>query len=167
MKNYRLLLPTLLALAGAAPSSFADNAGPANSPPPTATLDGTIALSGKVIAAGIGYNWGRGTLKYQGRELPFCIRGLSVGDVGAVELKAEGSVFNLKSLDDFAGQYFQVSTGATIARGATTALLKNKRGVMMQLELQELGVRFNIAASGMRVMLGSQNGCTATATPSR
>lgn len=143
-------------------SASATDAAPSNAVPPTASLDGTVTLSGKVVAAGVGYNWGHGILKYQGQELPFCIRGLSVGDVGAVELKAEGSVFNLKSIGDFAGKYFQVSTGVTIARGATTALLKNKHGVMMQLELQEVGVRFNIAASGMNVLLGTQHGCSAT-----
>ncbi|HVW71111.1 MAG TPA: hypothetical protein VHB68_19175 [Steroidobacteraceae bacterium] len=163
MKNPWRVLPVLAALAAAwtANSFGADVERPA-AVPPTASLDGTITLSGKVIAAGVGYNWGRGTLKYQGQEVPFCIRGLSVGDVGAVELKAQGSVFNLKTLDDFSGKYFQVSTGATIARGATTALLKNKHGVMMQLELEELGVRFNIAASGMNVILGNQRGCTAS-----
>jgi hypothetical protein len=55
---------------------------------PPATLDATVKLSGGVVAAGVGYKWGRGTLSYQGQQLKFCIRGLSVGDVGIANLSA-------------------------------------------------------------------------------
>jgi hypothetical protein len=91
---------------------------------PSVTLDATVKLSGGVLAAGIGYKWGHGTLYYQGQELKFCIRGLSVGDVGAANLAAEGAVFNLKSLDDFPGKYFALSGGFAIARGESAAILK-------------------------------------------
>ena len=36
---------------------------------PPATLDATVKLSGGVLAAGIGYKWGHGTLNYQGQDL--------------------------------------------------------------------------------------------------
>jgi hypothetical protein len=58
-----------------------------------------------------------GTLNYQGQQFEFCIRGLSIGDVGAARLAAEGAVFNLKSLDDFSGKYFALSGGFALARG--------------------------------------------------
>jgi hypothetical protein len=126
---------------------------------PPATLDATVKLSGGVLAAGIGYKWGHGTLNYQGQDFKFCIHGLSVGDVGVANLAAQGAAFNLKSLEDFSGEYFALSTGVAIARGESAAILKNKRGVMMELELRETGVRFNIAASGLKIIMANSPGC--------
>ncbi len=84
---------------------------------------------------------------------------MSVGDVGAAKLAAQGAVFNLKSLDDFSGKYFSLSTGVAIALGESAAILKNKRGVMMELELKETGIRFNIAASGLKITMANNPGC--------
>jgi hypothetical protein len=126
---------------------------------PPATLDATVKLSGGVLAAGIGYKWGHGTLNYQGHDFKFCIHGLSVGDVGVANLAAQGAVFNLKSLDDFSGRYFELSTGAAVVRGESAAILKNNRGVMMELELREVGVRFNIAATGLKIIMANNRGC--------
>lgn len=124
-----------------------------------ATLDATVKLSGGMLAAGIGYNWGHGTLNYHGQDFKFCIHGLSVGDVGVADLAAEGAVYNLKSLENFSGRYFEVSTGVAIGRGESAAILKNKLGVMMELELKETGVRFNIAATGLKITLANKPGC--------
>jgi hypothetical protein len=126
---------------------------------PPATLDATVKLSGGVLAAGIGYKWGHGTLNYQGQDFKFCIHGLSVGDVGVANLAAQGAVFNLKLLEDFSGEYFALSTGVAIGRGESAAILKNKRGVMMELELKEIGVRFNIAATGLKIIMANNPGC--------
>jgi hypothetical protein len=117
-------------------------------------------MSGGLIAVGVGYGWGHGTLSYQGTEQTFCVRGLSLGDVAAASLKAEGLVFNLNSLNDFSGRYFAMSTGVALARGESAALLKNERGVTMQLESKVRGLRFNFAASGLRITLAGQQGCS-------
>ena len=93
------------------------------------------------------------------RSLKFCIHGLSVGDVGVANLSAQGAVYNLKSPDDFAGKYFAMSTGVAIAVGESAAILKNDRGVMMELELREVGIRFNIAATGLRIVMADSPGC--------
>jgi hypothetical protein len=85
--------------------------------------------------------------------------GLSVGDVGVAKLTAQGAVFNLKSPEDFSGKYFAVSTGVAIAVGESAAILKNERGVMMELELREVGVRFNIAATGLKIVMANSPGC--------
>jgi hypothetical protein len=126
---------------------------------PPATLDATVKLSGGMLAAGIGYKWGHGTLNYHGQDFKFCIHGLSVGDVGAANLTAQGAVFNLKSVEDFSGKYFALSGGFAIVRGESAAILKNKHGVMMELELQEIGVRFNIAATGLKIIMANSPGC--------
>jgi hypothetical protein len=150
------LLLTLLAATLCAPCSAYDP-----DHPPPATLDGTVKLSGAVLAAGVGYKWGHGTLTYQGQQFKFCIHGLSVGDVGIASLDAQGNVYNLKSLENFGGNYFALSGGFAIAVGESAAILKNKNGVMMELELLEKGIRFNIAATGLKIVLANQHGCKA------
>ena len=54
-------------------------------PPTTANLgptEGTITFTGGAVAIGIGFQWGGGTLTYQGQQYPFRLDGLSVVDVG-------------------------------------------------------------------------------------
>jgi hypothetical protein len=139
-----------------APCTAAETLAPQDSP---TAADATLKLSGGIMAVGVGYKWGRGTLTYQGQQLEFCVRGLSVGDAGAVKMDAQGSVYNLKSVGDFAGRYFAISGGFTVARGESTSLLKNKSGVMIQLETLETGLRFDIAAGGTRFIMAGQRGC--------
>jgi hypothetical protein len=129
-----LRTPLLLALLSASLSvpSAADDTATSSGPPP-ATLDGTVKITGGVVAAGIGYKWGHRTLSFQGQKYRFCVRGLAIGDAGIVSIDAQGNVYNLKSLDDFAGKYFALSGGFAIAKGESAAILKNKRGVMMEL----------------------------------
>ena len=145
-------------LTGCMVASAAHNGDVPSSAPP-ATLDGTVKLKGGVVGAGVGYKWGRGTLTYHGGEFKFCVRGLSVGDLGAASVDAQGLVYNLQDRDDFSGRYFAISGGFAIGRGESGALLKNKRGVMLELEMLESGLRFNIAATGLKIVFAGQPGC--------
>jgi hypothetical protein len=158
LRSLRTSLKVMFVL-GTAAFSCASEPGLAQETAPPATLDATVKLSGGVVAAGVGYKWGHGTINYQGRDFKFCIHGLSVGDVGAASLAAQGAVFNLKSLDDFAGKYFMLSGGLAIARGESAAILKNKRGVMMQLESKEVGMRYNFSATGVKIVMANNPGC--------
>ena len=72
------------------------------------TPSATIKLSGGSVAAGVGVDWGRGTLTYQGKEYPISVKGVSVGDVGVTSIEASGKVFHLKSLREFDGNYTTV-----------------------------------------------------------
>ncbi len=121
--------------------------------------DATVRMTGGSVAVGVGYSWGRGVVSYGGTDQAFCIRGLSVGDVGAAHLHADGYVFNLHSLDDFAGKYFAMSAGAAVAGGQSATLLKNERGVTMQLDSKVQGIRFSLAASGVRITFAGRRGC--------
>jgi hypothetical protein len=127
--------------------------------PPPATLDGTVRLKGGIVGAGVGYKWGHGTLTFQTQQFRFCVRGLSLGDVGAASVAAQGNVYNLKELEDFGGRYLALSGGFAIGHGESAAILKNKRGVMVELEVLENGLRFNIAATGLKITLADQPGC--------
>ena len=50
-------------------------------PPPS----GTVTISSKSVALGIGVSWGDGTLTMGGKTYPFSVEGLSVADPGRLE----------------------------------------------------------------------------------
>ena len=148
---------TLLLAAGAFSYMISEHAMAQDTDQPVA--DATLKLSGTLVAAGVGYKWGRGTLSYQGQELEFCIHGMSLGDVGAAKLTAYGVVYNLKSLDDFSGKYFAMSVGVAIARGESASLLQNERGVTIELESKVKGLRLTMAGTSLRIELQGSRGC--------
>ena len=107
----------LVGIASCASTPTAPTGKPDQPSPPAEKPAGTVTLTGGLVAVGVGYKWGRGTLSYQGNTLDFCIRGLSIGEVGAASMDARGNVYNLQSAGDFSGKYFAISGGFTIARG--------------------------------------------------
>jgi hypothetical protein len=132
--------------------------GASSSAPPVAegsVPSGYVWLSGGVIAVGIGYSWGHGTLynSKDQKEYKFKISGVSVADVGGAGITAEGEVYNLASPADLAGDYSAVTAGVTIIEGGSVAYLKNGNGVVIKLHSQTDGVRFNLSANGMHVTL--------------
>jgi hypothetical protein len=116
---------------------------------------GYVWLSGGVIALGIGYSWGHGTLYYSKdqKQYKFKLSGVSVADVGGAGITAEGEVYNLTSPADLSGDYSAVTAGMTIIEGGSVAYLKNDKGVVIKLHSQTGGVRFNLSANGMHVTL--------------
>jgi len=119
----------------------------------SAKPDATVKLSGKSVGAGVGFSWGKGTLSYKGKQYQFSIDGLSVGDVGVSSIDATGSVYHLKSVDDFSGQYTAASAGGTVAGGGGVATMKNASGVVMNLKATTRGLALNIGANGVKVTL--------------
>jgi hypothetical protein len=116
---------------------------------------GYVWLSGGVVAVGIGYSWGHGTLynSKDQKQYKFKISGVSVADVGAAGISAEGEVYNLTSPADLSGDYSAVTAGVTIIEGGSVAYLKNDKGVVIKLHSQTGGLRFNLSANGMHVTL--------------
>jgi hypothetical protein len=139
-------------------SGIASAAEGASSPPPVA--EGAIPsayvwLSGGSVAIGIGYSWGHGTLYFSKdqKQYKFKLSGVSVADVGAAGITAEGEVYNLATPADLSGDYSAVTAGLTIIEGGSVAYLKNDKGVVIKLHSQTGGLRFNLSASGMHVTL--------------
>jgi hypothetical protein len=128
--------------------------------PETQLMDGSVSITGGVVALGIGFLWGHGTLNYQGQQIGFRVHGMDLGDVGAVHIRAEGPVYKLSCLDDFSGTYTAVSTGAAIAVGESAALMQNEHGVVIELESKIAGIRFNLSASRLRVTLAKHESCS-------
>jgi hypothetical protein len=115
--------------------------------------DATLQLSQGSVAAGIGFSWGGGTLTYRGKQYPVSVDGLSVGSVGISRATASGSVYNLKSLDDFNGTYTAVGAGAAVGGGASIATMQNQNGVRITLRSRSQGVKFTLGASGVSMQI--------------
>jgi hypothetical protein len=135
----------LLALGCIAVFSLAMAAEPAPS--------GTVTLSSKAVALGIGVSWGDGTLTTGGKTYPFSVEGLSVADLGVSNVSSQGEVFNLKNVADFSGNYVAGEAGIAIAGGPTDQILKNQNGVVLRLHGTQTGARLTLAAQGVKLTL--------------
>ena len=116
---------------------------------------GYVWFSGGAVAVGIGYTWGHGTLYFSQdqKQYKFKLSGVSVVDVGAAGMNAEGEVYNLTSPADLNGNFSAVTAGMTIGEGGSIAYLKNEKGVVVKLHSQTGGMRFNLSANGMHISL--------------
>lgn len=115
--------------------------------------DATLHLSTGSVAVGIGYTWGNGVLTYQGKEYPFSIDGLSVVDVGISKAEANGTVYNLKRLEDFNGNYTGVTAGAAVAGGVGATSVQNQNGVVINLTGTSQGLKFKLSVDGVKMTL--------------
>ena len=113
----------------------------------------TVQLEGGAVAAGIGFVWGHGTIKYQDTERTFKVSGLSIVDVGAASLTATGDVYHLSKLSDFDGNYVAWSAGLAVGGGGSATYLKNEHGVVLKLVSTQSGIRFNLSSNGVRITL--------------
>jgi hypothetical protein len=118
-------------------------------PPPS----GTVKLTSKAVAIGVGVSWGDGTLTVGGKTYPFSIEGLSVADLGVSEVTTSGEVFNLKNVADFSGNYVAGEAGIAIAGGPTDTIMKNQNGVVLRLHGTQKGARLTLAAGGVALKL--------------
>jgi hypothetical protein len=117
---------------------------------------GYVWLSGGSVAIGIGYTWGHGTL-YDGKDqkqYKFKLSGVSIADVGAAGITAEGEVYDLANPADLSGNYSAVTAGLTVGVGGSVAYLRNNdNGVVIKLHSQTGGLRFNLSANGVHITL--------------
>jgi len=116
-------------------------------PPPS----GTVKLTSKAVAIGIGVSWGDGTLSYGGKNYIFSVDGLSVADLGISSVTTSGEVFNLTKVSDFSGNYVAGEAGIAIAGGPTDQILKNQNGVVLRLHGTQQGARLTLAAQGVKI----------------
>jgi hypothetical protein len=143
--NRRWIIPVLLVAVVAliAPLASAEDKAP----------DATIKLSEGTVAAGIGWNWGKGHMTYMGKTYAVTISGLSVAEVGITKAEASGHVYNLKSLADFDGVYAAAGTEGTAGKGAGVSSLRNSKGVVINLKSETKGANIKIAAEGLKLTI--------------
>lgn len=113
----------------------------------------TLELSEGSVAAGIGFGWGSGTLTSQAQKYRVKVQGLSVGEVGITWATAKGTVFDLKTLEEFSGKYAAGGAGATVGGGGEAMIMKNQNGVVVELTSTTQGASLKVAASGIRLTL--------------
>ena len=115
--------------------------------------DGTVKITGKSIAAGVGFSWGNGVLTYKGKDYPFSVSGLSAGDIGITSAELSGEVINLKKLEDFNGNYTSFTAGITVAGGGAGTTMKNQNGVIINLVATTQGLNFKLGVDGLKIDL--------------
>jgi outer membrane immunogenic protein len=152
---YRPMVTMIAALGVCALVSCASN------PPAPATAnpgpgEGTVSFTGGAVAIGIGFQWGGGTLTFQGRQYPFRLDGLSVVDVGVTRITGSGTVRNLRNIADFSGNYVSATAGATLGGGGSLTTLRNQNGVVIDGVTTAQGVRLTLAPGGVNITLSGQ-----------
>lgn len=119
--------------------------------------DATLRLSGGSFALGIGFNWGKGTLTYKGKDYPVKVKGLSVGRVGSTGTSATGEVFNLQHLRDFNGHYNYSGAGGvrgvTVASGHAGSVMSNQAGVIIRISTAQKGLDVNATGGGVDMQI--------------
>lgn len=121
---------------------------------PPADVDAEVLIQSKSVAFVVGYDWGEGTLNMRdGSRHKLKVKGLSVIDVGITKIEASGYVYNLEDLKDFAGTYSRAEAGITFFGGASTAILKNEKGVVIRLISKESGLKLTLAPGGMDIQI--------------
>jgi hypothetical protein len=115
------------------------------------TPDATLDLAGGTVGLGVGVQWAKGTLHYEGRSVPVSVKGLSLASVGAGSITASGEVYHLKDLADFSGNYTAVSAGAALAGGGEVAAMRNDKGVVIQMRSTTQGAALKLGVDGIAV----------------
>jgi hypothetical protein len=116
---------------------------------------GTIKLTSKSVAVGIGVTWGDGTLTFDGKPYAFSVEGLSVVDLGVSDVTTSGEVFNLKNVADLSGTYASAEIGAAIVKGENDTIMKNEKGVVLRLHGTQKGARLTLGPGGVKLKLKS------------
>ena len=148
LKDFNVRIRALCVLAAVAAFVLLRHAAQAQEVP-----DATLKLSGGSVAAGIGYTWGGGALTYEGKTYEVEMSGLSVVDVGVTNIEANGSVFHLKSLEDFDGNYTAANAGMTVAEGGSATIMENQNRVIVKIVSATQGLKFALAASGVSMKI--------------
>ena len=112
-----------------------------------------VSLETTSIAAGIGFSWGNGKLRFNGKDYGFSIDGVTFIDVGVSKASASGDVYNLDDLAKFEGQYVATEASFALGGGVGGMSLRNSNGVVMRLSSVSQGARLQLGSSGMSVRL--------------
>jgi len=113
---------------------------------------GTVSITQTQIAFIGSGNLGGGVLNYGGKSYPFTIGGLGIGGFGISKIEAQGKVYDLKKLNDFAGAYVQGRYGAVIGSKSTGELwLTNASGVSLSLIAKRQGLALSLGGDAIYI----------------
>jgi hypothetical protein len=114
---------------------------------------GEVTIKATQVAAGVGWTWGGGTLKFKGKSYPFKIKGLNVAAVGVAKLNAKGDVYNLTAPTDLAGTYVTATAGAAVIKGKAGLVMRNDKGVVINLISDQTGVQLSLGSDGLTISM--------------
>ena len=111
---------------------------------------GTLEVKGGSVGFLVGFRWGTGTLTLNnGTKLKFSFKGLKALETGAAEIKATGTVYNLKKPADFEGTYSSFSGSMTLGKELFGFVnIENARGVIVSVKSANKGVRLSPPGPG-------------------
>ena len=114
---------------------------------------GEVTIETTQVAAGIGFTWGDGTLKFKGKTYAFAINGLNVAAVGISKISAKGDAYNLKDASDLAGNYVAAGAGLAVIKGKAGLVMRNANGVVINLLSDQTGAQLSLGADGMKITM--------------
>ena len=123
---------------------------------PAQVPDGTIKITARSVAPGVGLSWGEGVLTYKDQDYPFTFEAKGLfRDVDEKITAAElsGEVFNLKSLAVFSGTYHKDEADISNPAGGSHAIMKNLNGVVVNLVSTVEGRKFILGRDGLTIKL--------------
>lgn len=149
MRRFAVLATVATMVTGLAAAPAQAQKDPGQSGP----VSGTISLTAKGAAVGVGYTWGDGTLRFGGRTYRFAVNGVTIADVGFSKVSGRGRVYNLKRLQDFSGTYVAATGEATLVNGLSGQVLRNSNGVEIRVDNVTRGARLQGSADGIKLTL--------------
>jgi hypothetical protein len=115
---------------------------------------GTVSIEAEQVRLIIGGSKGTGVLHFGGKDYKFKFSGASVGGVGVTKVDAVGTVYNLKDIKDFPGQYSGMGAGAVVVKGAGGSSWQNTKGVVVSLKAKTAeGLALNLGINSASVEL--------------
>ena len=115
---------------------------------------GSVSIDSTQIGFIVSGQWGGGKLYFKKKTYPFKIGGLGIGGLGASKIKATGTVYDLRKLEDFPGTYVQGRVGfAFTDEGQGDLWLKNDKGVVLRLKTKQSGLALTAGADGVQITI--------------
>ena len=121
--------------------------------PESPYIIGTVTLQSTQVAAGVGVTWGGGTLMFKNKSYNFKIQGLNAGAVGISKISAKGDVYNMKNVSEFPGHYAIAQAGIAFIKGEKGLIMRNEKGVVINLKALQKGVNLSLGAGGMTITM--------------
>jgi hypothetical protein len=118
------------------------------------TPDGTVDMNEVQVAYIGSAGGGQGTLFYRGGTYPFNVGGLGVGGIGASTISAEGEVYKLNNIANFAGAYAQGRYGFAIGdKSGGDLWMQNEAGVIMHLKAKRTGLMLSLGGDAVVISM--------------
>ncbi len=116
--------------------------------------DGTVDMEQVQVAYIGSAGGGNGTLFYRGAAYPFTIGGLGVGGIGASTISAEGEVYKLANVANFAGAYADARYGFAFGdKSAGDLWMQNEAGVILHLKAKRTGLMLSLGGDAIVISM--------------